>query len=104
MVTAARTVSQMSLHMGVAFAIMYFTTGSVAFGGLAAIVEPACNVMLMPLHDKLWEKIKEKMEAGSTQTILTKFTLPIFSLQKVISALTAKSKFATVNVVSGQSH
>ena len=60
MVTAARTTSQMLLHMGVAFAVMYAFTGSLAFGGLAAVVEPLCNVLLLPLHDRLWRKIQKR--------------------------------------------
>jgi uncharacterized membrane protein len=61
MVTAARTLSQVAVHMGVAFATMYAVTGSAAFGGLAAVLEPICNVVVMPLHDKLWEWIGEHL-------------------------------------------
>ncbi|WP_026076084.1 DUF2061 domain-containing protein [Noviherbaspirillum massiliense] len=63
MVTAARTISQISLHMGVAFGLMYWLTGSLTFGGAAAILEPICNVILMPLHDRMWERIRQKLEA-----------------------------------------
>lgn len=63
MVLAARTTSQIAVHMGVAFATMYVVTGSVAFGGLAAILEPLCNVVVMPLHDRLWKKIARRIEA-----------------------------------------
>lgn len=52
--------SQVSLHMGVAFLVTYTFTGSLAVGGVAAIVEPLCNVSLMPLHDKLWARIGKK--------------------------------------------
>lgn len=62
MVTAAKTTSQIVLHMGVAFAVMYVVTGSAAFGGVAAILEPVCNVVLMPLHDKLWAHIRARVE------------------------------------------
>jgi uncharacterized membrane protein len=64
MVTAARTASQIGVHMGVAFATMYVVTGSMAFGGLAAVLEPLINVIVMPLHDKLWERIRERVGAG----------------------------------------
>ena len=63
MVTAARTASQIGVHMGVAFAVMYAVTGSVAFGGLAAVLEPICNVIVMPLHDRLWNRIRAHIEA-----------------------------------------
>jgi uncharacterized membrane protein len=57
MVLAARKTSQILLHMGVAFGVMYVLTGSVAFGGAAAIIEPICNVLLLPLHDRLWRSL-----------------------------------------------
>ena len=57
MITAARTTSQILVHMAVAFATMYVVTGSVAFGGLAALLEPVCNVIVMPLHERLWARI-----------------------------------------------
>lgn len=63
MVTAAKTTSQITMHMGVAFGIMYVFTGSLALGGVAAVLEPIVNVALMPLHDKLWERIRAKVEA-----------------------------------------
>ncbi|RZI44432.1 DUF2061 domain-containing protein [Herbaspirillum sp. HC18] len=62
MVTAARTTSQILVHMGVAFTTLYIVTGSMAFGGLAAILEPVCNVIVMPLHDRLWERIRTRLE------------------------------------------
>jgi uncharacterized membrane protein len=62
MVTAAKTVSQVLVHMGVAFAIMYMLTGSLAFGGAAAVLEPICNVLVMPLHDRLWKNIRRRLE------------------------------------------
>jgi uncharacterized membrane protein len=67
MVTAARTASQIGVHMGVAFATLYLLTGSMTFGGIAAVVEPICNVIIMPLHDKLWEHIRERVDHGRGQ-------------------------------------
>jgi uncharacterized membrane protein len=63
MVIAAKTASQLGLHTGVAFGTMYLFTGSLALGGAAAVLEPICNVILMPLHDKLWERIRQRIEA-----------------------------------------
>jgi uncharacterized membrane protein len=45
------------MHMGVAFAVMYGATGSLAFGGLAAVLEPVCNVLLLPIHYRFWDKL-----------------------------------------------
>lgn len=64
MVAAARTTSQILLHMGVAFTTMWAVTGSTAFGGVAALVEPLCNVVLLPLHDRIWKRIRRAHRAG----------------------------------------
>jgi uncharacterized membrane protein len=51
-------ISVTALHMGVAFLVLYVATGSLAFGGLAAVLEPIGNVLLMPLHDRVWDKLQ----------------------------------------------
>lgn len=63
MVAAARTTSQILLHMGVAFTVMYVATGSIAFGGVAAVIEPLCNVALLPLHDRVWARLQARVDA-----------------------------------------
>ncbi len=63
MVTAARASSQILMHMGVAFGVMWAVTGSLAFGGVAAVVEPICNVALLPVHDRLWARMQTALEA-----------------------------------------
>lgn len=63
MVIAARTASQVVVHMSVAFLIMYAFTGSIAFGGLAAILEPICVVGILPLHDRVWAMIEARLAA-----------------------------------------
>lgn len=54
---AAEKLSQTMLHASVAFVVMFGMTGSLASGGIAALVEPLCNVMILPLHDRLWEHL-----------------------------------------------
>jgi uncharacterized membrane protein len=61
MVIAAKTASQMLLHMAVAFGVMYALTGSLAFGGVAAVIEPVVNVVLLPLHDRVWLRIRRRL-------------------------------------------
>ncbi len=58
LLVAAEKVSQTGLHMGVAFGVIYGSTGSLAFGGVAAILEPVLNVALLPLHDRLWDRFQ----------------------------------------------
>jgi uncharacterized membrane protein len=67
MVLAAKAASQMVLHMGVAFGVMYAVTGSLAFGGLAAVLEPLVNVLLLPLHDRIWRRIRKKLRRRALQ-------------------------------------
>lgn len=54
---AAEKLSQTGLHAGVAFSVMYVATGSAAMGGIAAVLEPVCNVLVLPLHDRLWDNL-----------------------------------------------
>lgn len=61
---AAEKLSQTALHAGVAFAVMYSTTGSAALGGLAALLEPVCNVILLPLHDCAWDAMPSRQLAA----------------------------------------
>ena len=51
-------ISQTAMHASVAFLVLFFATGSVALGGMAAVLEPVCNVVLMPLHDKVWDNMQ----------------------------------------------
>jgi len=60
MVTAAKTVSQVGTHMTIAFSIMYFLTGSAAWGGLAAVLEPIVNVVLLPVHERFWHGMHKR--------------------------------------------
>jgi uncharacterized membrane protein len=52
---ACEKVSLTAMHTVIAFSVMFFATGSAAVGGLAALLEPVCNVLLMPLHDRMWD-------------------------------------------------
>lgn len=63
MVIAAKKVSQVGTHMAIAFAVMYAFTGSLVFGGLAVLVEPVINVLLLPYHQRLWGGIRARAEA-----------------------------------------
>ena len=63
---ALEKISQTGLHAGVAFAVMYVATGSFAMGGIAALLEPICNVIVLPLHDRLWDKL-ERVDRSAGQ-------------------------------------
>lgn len=57
-------ISQAAMHGVIAFLVLYLATGSVAFGGMAALLEPVCNVILMPLHDRLWDNAERATAAA----------------------------------------
>jgi uncharacterized membrane protein len=59
---AAEKLSQTGLHGGVAFGVMYLATGSAAMGGIAALLEPVCNVLILPLHDRLWDGLERSRQ------------------------------------------
>ncbi|MDM5180072.1 DUF2061 domain-containing protein [Massilia sp. DJPM01] len=54
---AAKTTSRVATHMAIAFALTWLMTGSIALGGLAAVIEPVLNVALLPLHEKAWHAL-----------------------------------------------
>lgn len=60
MAIAAKKMSQVTAHMGIAFGLMYVLTGSLAFGGLAAVLEPVINVALLPFHERAWHGLRAR--------------------------------------------
>ena len=61
MVTAAKTLSQVVTHMTIAFSVTWAMTGSAALGGVAALLEPMVNVALLPLHERLWKRLRSSI-------------------------------------------
>lgn len=58
---ASEKLSQAAMHMVVAFSVMYLATGSLTFGGIAAVLEPVCNVLLLPMHDRFWDRLELRL-------------------------------------------
>lgn len=56
----AQKMSQTALHTGVAFGVMYAASGSLALGGMAALLEPVINVLVLPYHDRAWERVRAR--------------------------------------------
>ncbi len=48
------------MHLGIAFGVAYVITGSLVVGGAIAVIEPLCNSFGYALHERVWERIKEK--------------------------------------------
>lgn len=55
-----KKISQTAFHFVIAVAVMYWATGSLALGGLAAVLEPILNVIVLPYHDRAWERLEER--------------------------------------------
>ena len=68
---AAEKISQTCLHATVAFSVMWTVTGSAALGGLAALVEPVCNVIVLPFHDRLWDALRIRLQQAPAKFAVT---------------------------------
>jgi uncharacterized membrane protein len=66
---AAEKISQTALHAIIAFGVMWTVTGSAALGGLAALVEPVCNVIVLPFHDRLWDAMRTRFHAAASKGV-----------------------------------
>lgn len=69
MAIAAKKLSQVTTHIGIAFGLMYMLSGSMAFGGLAAVLEPVINVVLLPYHEHGWHSLRSQLP-GRRMTLL----------------------------------
>lgn len=58
--------SQFVLHLAVAFGLMFALSGSILWSGLAALLEPLLNVLLLPWHDQCWEKLRQQLSIKTT--------------------------------------
>ncbi|CAN7642338.1 DUF2061 domain-containing protein [Aquipseudomonas alcaligenes] len=61
-----KTVTFTVMHFGIAFTVAYLLTGSVAIGGLVAIVEPLVNSVSFYVHEKVWKRFEKAKAEGTT--------------------------------------
>lgn len=59
MITVAKTVSSVGVHVLVASGVTYAMTGSLVLGGAVAVVEPLANVVVHHVHDKIWARMRK---------------------------------------------
>lgn len=59
-----KTITFALMHFTIAFSVVYVMTGSIALGGLVAVVEPALNTVGYFFHEKAWEKIRHRKESA----------------------------------------
>jgi len=64
-----KTLTFACVHFAVAFTVAYLLTGSVAVGGVVAVVEPLCNTVAYHLHEKAWRRFgRRTLHAGTAPT------------------------------------
>jgi uncharacterized membrane protein len=62
-----KTLSFAGVHFTVAFTVAYLLTGSIAVGGLVALVEPLCNTVAYYLHEKAWLRFGRRTARKETR-------------------------------------
>jgi uncharacterized membrane protein len=57
-----KTATFTTMHITIAFTIVWLMTGSVMVGGAVALIEPLCNAVGYFLHERLWERFRRRRE------------------------------------------
>ena len=62
-----KTITFTTMHITIAFTVVYLMTGSVMVGGAVALVEPLVNSVGYFLHERVWERIcnRNQMSVGA---------------------------------------
>ncbi len=61
-----KTISFAVVHFAVAFTVAYLLTGSIAVGGLVALVEPLCNTVAYHFHEKAWAFLGRSRDSATS--------------------------------------
>ncbi len=64
-----KTITFAITHFSVAFVVAYLLTGSFVIGGLLALVEPLVNTFAYTIHERVWDRIRNKRPAP--QSVIT---------------------------------
>ncbi len=59
-----KTLSFTTMHFSIAFTVAYLLTGDLLVGGLVAMVEPAVNTVGYIIHEKIWQRLQHRQQAG----------------------------------------
>lgn len=63
----AKTISFAIVHFSVAFTVGYLLTGSILFGSIMAMVEPAINTVAFYFHEKIWNQLQQNKVSQTVQ-------------------------------------
>ena len=61
-----KTITFTTMHITIAFAVVYLMTGSAMVGGAVALVEPLCNSVGYFLHERFWERLRSRDASART--------------------------------------
>ena len=62
-----KTLTYLSIHLGIGFSVAYAFTGSVSMAGGIALIEPCINAIAFFFHERVWKRIDRKAEAAGTR-------------------------------------
>ena len=51
----AKTLTYLTVHLGIGFSVAYLLTGSVAIAGGIALIEPCVNAVAFFFHERAWK-------------------------------------------------
>jgi uncharacterized membrane protein len=55
-----KTITFTTMHITIAFTVVYVMTGSVMVGGAVALVEPLVNSVGYFVHERVWERFRNR--------------------------------------------
>lgn len=59
-----KTITFTTMHITIAFTVVYVMTGSAMVGGAVALIEPLCNSVGYFFHEKVWDSIRRRNMEG----------------------------------------
>ena len=59
------------MHFGIAFSVTYALTGDLLIGGSVALIEPLANTFGYHLHEKIWQRVRERPAADRQLAVLS---------------------------------
>ena len=59
-----KTITFALMHFTIAFSVVYLVTGSIALGGVVAVIEPLLNTVGYFFHEKAWDKARRRKNAA----------------------------------------
>ena len=60
-----KTITFTTMHISIAFTVVYLMTDSVMVGGAVALIEPLCNSVGYFFHERVWERIRAKQQISA---------------------------------------